>query len=219
MANQFDRPNRRRRFATQLASHVGCLRMLELMILTSLWVFFGSLSNAQSVHRAVDSERQMLDCLKAGKDALGDHSDVLKCGEFNSPGVLEVVAALRKHVHGNDSGDIFVSRLVILRREGPIWKTALDSARQIRNSHGYVGIDFIDDVSPFWGYAVQFHDHRADGEKSFVISLAYMATEKDKDELPVDISWDQTVGRYREFSANSEPVGFKAEIGNPPHRK
>jgi hypothetical protein len=215
MTNQFDRPNRCRRFD----SLVVFQRMWELMILTSLWVFFGSMSNAQSVHPVVDSERQMLDCLKAGKDALGDHAEVLKCGELNSPGVLEVVAALRKHVHGKGSGDIFVSRLVILRREGPIWKDALDLARQIRNSHGYVGVDFIDDLSSFWGYAVQFHDHRADGEKSFVISLAYMATEKDKDELPVDISWDQTVGRYREFSASSEPVGFRTEIENPPHRK
>jgi len=84
---------------------------------------------------------------------------------------------------------------------------------------GFIGIDFIDDSAPFWGYSVQFHSHRSDGRPAFVLSLSYMADSQDDTEVPVDISWNPAVGRYQEFSMNYAPFGFKHEIKNPPHQK
>jgi len=105
----------------------------------------------------------------------------------------------------------------VLRQGRYDWDKALTVSHQISNSAGYIGIDYIDDSAGFWGYSVQFHDHRADGKAAFVLSLRYMSGEKDKDEFPVDVAWNETVGRYEEFSMNNEPLGFKPELKNPPH--
>jgi len=105
-----------------------------------------------------------------------------------------------------------------MRRQGSGWTRSISVSREIENQAGFVGIDYIDDSSLFWAYSVQFHDHRADGKKAFVISLAYMADERDNEELPVDISWNEATGRYQEFTMNEDPAGFKSELRNPPRR-
>jgi hypothetical protein len=105
-----------------------------------------------------------------------------------------------------------------MRHQASGWTKALSVSRQIENQVGFIGIDYIDDSSPFWAYAVQFYDHRTDGRKAFAISLAYMADEKDTDELPIEITWNEATGRYQEFTMNKDPEGFQPELRNPPHR-
>ena len=34
---------------------------------------------------------------------------------------------------------------------------------------------------------------------------------------PIEIAWNSKVGRYQEYAANEDPVGFKPELKNPPH--
>jgi hypothetical protein len=159
------------------------------------------------------------ECAEAARRAIGQGAAVLKCGFLNEPGVLEVVAGLKRQPQRATDKRILVSKLVLLRREPSRWRTALTASKQIQNEQGFIGIDFIDDSAPFWGYSVQFKNHRADDKAGFVLSLAYMATSKDDSEVPVDISWNLAVGRYQEFSMNYEPIGFKPELKNPPHRR
>jgi hypothetical protein len=89
--------------------------------------------------------------------------------------------------------------------------------RYITNDAGYVGIDYLDSV-PFWGYMVVLRDVRGDDKRSFSMIFAYMQNERDRCDVGVEVAWDETVGRYREFSANREVVGFQAEIKNPPKK-
>ena len=159
---------------------------------------------------------QRNECLDAAKKVLGERAEVLKCGTLNDPNVLETVAALRKKTSHGDAADIFVSQLVILRHEASGWNKALSASKQLKNTVGSIGTSYVDDAFQFWGYSVKFYNSRSDGEKEFVISLAYMSSERDTEEVPIDISWDKSVGRYREFNLYNEPVGFKAELKNPP---
>jgi hypothetical protein len=112
-----------------------------------------------------------------------------------------------------------VSQLAILRHEPSGWRVVLTASKEVQNEAGYVGIDYIDDSSPNFGYRVLFPDQRDDGKKVFSISLSYMRKDGNTDGIPLEISWDSAVGRYREFGVNSDPPGFKPEIKNPPHLK
>lgn len=161
---------------------------------------------------------QHKECVEAARGVLGECIEVLRCGNLNNTTVLETVAAIRKGPSHNGTNGVFVSQLVILRQEPSGWEKALTASRQISNSEGYIGIDYIDDSTSYWGYSVQFHDHRADGKAAFVLSLRYMSSERDTDEFPVDITWNEHAGRYQEFSMNYDPLGFKPELKNPSHR-
>jgi hypothetical protein len=195
----------------------GSMTVAVLLALAALPTFSNPLLNTTTTPSEAEFEHEMNDCLTAAKNTLGANADILRCGDLNDPNVLEAVAALRKNAPGNEKGRILVSRLVILRRERSSWLTALDVSREIKNTEGFIGIDYIDDYSPLWAYSVQFYESLPGGKKCFVISLAYITDERDTNEVPVDISWDPSVGRYREFSLNFQPTGFKPELRNPPH--
>jgi len=167
--------------------------------------------------RTTASEPGLKECLREGQRILGENAEVLKCGFLNQADVLESVAALKRPPFRVGDRSI-VSRLVILRKEPSGWRTALNVSREIQNGAGFLGIDYLDDASPYWGYSVLIENHRADGKPALVLSLAYMANENDMSEVPVDITWNPAVHRYQEFSLNYEPFGFKPEIKNPPHK-
>lgn len=156
-------------------------------------------------------------CLAAARAVLGKRAEVMKCGFFNDSTVLETIAVVRK---ANAKGEcifgrgIQVTRVVILRQEASGWSTALKAGRFITNPNGYVGADFLDDVSPFWANCLGFFDR--DEETGPGIIVEWMANEKDKDSLGVDIAWDPSVGRYREYNTYREPKGFKLEHKNLP---
>jgi hypothetical protein len=139
---------------------------------------------------------------------------VLRCGELNQAGILEAVAAILVRPKSHPAQGIFARDLVILRRSAGEWKTSPRASRIVRNDAGYVGIDYIDDTSPFWGNCINFYDTRPDGKKAFTISIQWRASENDTDPQPTDIAWDNTAGRYREIIAD----GFQIEVKKPPHR-
>lgn len=161
-------------------------------------------------------------CLDAAQKVLGKNAEVLKCGTLNDPSVLESIAAVRMRKTDHDATGIFVSRLVILRETQSRWTTALNVSRHIENEVGYVGvsrIENLDESSPFWAHYVEFYDHRPDGRKAFVLGIGYMASRNDTDELAVVIAWDKATGRYREFSVNTDRVGFQPECQKPARMK
>jgi hypothetical protein len=160
------------------------------------------------------------ECLEAARKILGEHAEIVKYGTFNEGSTQEAVVVLRKE-HGQIKGQVglAVSKLVILRHEATGWKVALTVSKQIQNGAGYVGIDYIDDSAPYYGYQVRFSDQRDDGKKAFTLNLSYLSRNGSTEGIPLEISWDNTVGRYREFGVNSDPPAFKPEIKNPPHRK
>jgi hypothetical protein len=153
-----------------------------------LWGQARAISATQGLF--AQSEPLQTECTEAAWKAIGQGAVVLKCGFLNEPAVLEVVAGLTKQPQRATDKRILVSKVVLLRREPRGWRVALAVSKQIQNERGFIGIDFIDDSSPFWGYAVQFHAHRADDKAGFVLSLSYMAASKDDSEVPVDISWN-----------------------------
>jgi hypothetical protein len=138
---------------------------------------------------------------------------VLRCGELNQAGILETIAATLVSQRVRSSEGVAAKNLVILRRDRDGWKVALRASRLIQNNAGYVGIEYIDDCSPFWANHIEFGENRPDGRKELVVSLQWRSFENDTDPMPTDIAWDNATGRYREINAD----GFVPEVKNPPH--
>lgn len=161
------------------------------------------------------------ECIEAAIKALGEHAELLKCGALNDPKVLESVAVLPAGKASEHRTGVDILQLVILRREMSGWKVALSVSKQIKNDAGFIGIDYIDDSAPFYGYHLVLTDQRDDGEKAFVLNVSYLLKDQkiDVEALPIQIAWDKSVGRYREFGMNSDPEGFKPELKDPPHLK
>lgn len=123
---------------------------------------------------APPADEASYDCRSAAKSALGPDAEVGRCGHLVGGASLEAVAfiKLRRFADGRDG--LPVSRLVILRRDNSHWSVALNIAKQIQNSSGYIGIDYIDDSLQYPGYRVAFLDRRADGKPAFVLKLSYL---------------------------------------------
>jgi hypothetical protein len=195
----------------------------EILIVVIMFICFGCSMSVISQNPKGRSESpsaiQQQVCVDAAHKVLGEHAQILKCGPLNDPRIQETVAVIRTGGTLDRDYGLAISQLVILRHEAPGWRVALRVGKEITNDAGYIGIDFIDDSSPFYGYGVQFLDRRDDGKRAFVLSLSYLMKggKVDTEALRTEIAWDDKVGRYREFGLNSEPEGFKPELKNPPH--
>ena len=158
---------------------------------------------------------QQRECLKVARQVLGPSAKVLKCGELNQPGVLESIAEIPVMPKSHSAQGAFTKNLVILRRNAREWRIALRASRLIRNDAGYVGLEYIDDCSPFWANQVEFGSSRPDGQKGLVIGIQGRAFEEDTDPWPTEIAWDNSAGRYREITGDG---AFQPEVKNPPHK-
>ncbi|HEY2858969.1 MAG TPA: hypothetical protein VGJ21_11175 [Terracidiphilus sp.] len=158
-------------------------------------------------------------CVQAARRALGPHAVVVKCGDLNTPGVLEVVGVIPAKFPASHSG-IAIRGMAILRREPSGWRTELTAVREIKNEAGYIGIDYIDDSSPFFGYWLVLSDTRSDGKKSCDLDLLDIEERDGSSEAAsTEIAWNPAAFRYQEFTTNRDPEGFRAEIKSPAHRK
>jgi len=154
-------------------------------------------------------------CLDAIKMALGPGASVLRYGALNTTSAPEVIAAVKLKSFPAHADCTPVSRMVILRLEKSGWKTILDASKQIKNSEGYVGIDYIDDSSSSPGYCLQMSDHRSDSAHVFTIFMSYLNKAGDIEGSSIEISWNSKLDRYQEFA---DVEGFLPEVKNPPHR-
>lgn len=156
-------------------------------------------------------------CRAAAKRALGSSAEVLKCGHLSGGSLLEVVAAIRLRNIKSGGNGIPVHRLAILRKGKSGWASELSVNSQITNSAGYIGIDFIDDSAKAPGYYVSFSQAKSDKTPAFSIFLSQIAPDGSP-EWPVQIAWNPAVQRFQQYARDEEPIGFRSEIKNPPHR-
>jgi hypothetical protein len=112
-----------------------------------------------------------------------------------------------------------VLRLVILRDDRGRWPVVFEAGRQLRNSDGYVGLDYIDDAFDFRGYRLKLGDKGCDGAARFTLVFWYLTSEGADDGLSIEVGWNRATGRYQEFDCFSEAPVFKTELKNPPHRR
>ena len=84
-------------------------------------------------------------CLDAAASTVGARAVVLRCGDLNASGTLEAVVAVPLKPDRKDC--VPVSRLLVLRRDPTGWKPAFEAGphSEIKNTEGYVGVDYIDD--------------------------------------------------------------------------
>lgn len=151
---------------------------------------------------------------------LGPQSKVLKCGALNNADVQEVMAIVPAGLPPRSGGEVAILKPAILQRQGSDWRPILQISRNIQNTSGYVGIDYIDDYSPFYGYWLRMSDTRSDGKKAFDIDVTWIDyADGTTESSGTEIAWNPAVGRYQEFEINRDPEGFHAEIKNPPHWK
>ena len=98
-------------------------------------------------------------CLSASQQFLGSRAVMLRCGHLSDAANLDAVAALRvPGLKEDNERGVPISKLLILRRGQLGWQRALAVDKEITNSAGYVGIDFIDDSHLFPYFRVSFSD-------------------------------------------------------------
>ena len=131
------------------------------------------------------------------------------------------MAAIRVRGLKDDRSGVPISKLVILRRAKSQWNLELNIDKEITNSAGYIGIDFIDDSDPFQYYRAKVSDRAAiwgDREPSkFTLVLDFMnrAGKVDEGGIGIGIGWNPAVGRFQEIEPNGEE--FAPERKNPKH--
>jgi hypothetical protein len=79
---------------------------------------------------------------------------------------------------------------------------ALDLGVAPRNASGYVGIDYIDDVNPYYGIEVEVHDGKDAAPFATYLSVRYLIQDgtPDPEALPLDVGWNASVKRYQEIN-------------------
>ncbi len=194
-------------------------RGVVALSIPGLWLFTHATLPALAQSSPGPSVRQPPpECLQAAKQVLGQGAEVVKYGEISHAGTEEAIAVVRLPQAPGHGGGMLVSGLVALQRQNSGWRPVLHAARQIQNDAGYIGIDFIDDSSPFYGYRVVFANKRTDGKDAFTIQIGYVNRSGSPEGVPLEVSWNPKAGRYQEFSDSEDPGGFKPEVKNPPHR-
>ena len=132
---------------------------------------------------------------------------------------LDAVVALRVTNLKNDKNGIPISVLLILRQNRTEWNTDLKVDKEVTNSEGYVGINFIYDSDPFPYNRASFTDQGARwGDRSpsqFTLVLRPMTREGkiDVEDMGMGIGWNPAVGRFQEIEPSGEE--FAQEVKNP----
>jgi hypothetical protein len=195
--------------------------------LVLLFGFLGGCSQPQPAKQEAGAQAPPItkadqeDCLQAARQFLGPEAVMLKCGHLSDAGHLEAVAAIRVRGLKDDKAGIPISKLKILRRAKSQWNLELNIDKEITNSAGYIGIDYIDDSTSFVFYRGEISDRRAiwgDREPSqFILALDFMnrAGKVDEGGIGIGIGWNPAVGRFQEIEPNGEE--FAPERKNPKH--
>lgn len=195
------------------ATKVALLALLPLLFVGTVY----SQSDASNQLHASDGTAQS--CLEAAKTTLGPDAEVLKCGHLTGTDALETVAVIRLKQFEETEDGVPISKFVFLRQEKSRWTVELSVDRKnwIKNSAGYIGIDFIDDSADFIGYRASFSDRRSDGFPGFTIYLYFLAPSGHNEGIATEVAWNPLVKRFQEFAYSQDPVGFRPEVKNPPH--
>ncbi|MEW5980348.1 MAG: hypothetical protein AB1898_31560 [Acidobacteriota bacterium] len=153
--------------------------------------------------------------MKAARRLLGPKAEILRYGDISKNGKIEALAIAKLTADPGSGKDILISRAIILRREGSEWNVVLDAAEQIKNKEGYIGLDYIDESSGFYGYRLTLNDRRGDEQPAFTIYLTDLGPDGEPQGTAIEINWNPDVGRYQEFSYGDYPAVFKPELKNP----
>jgi hypothetical protein len=193
----------------------SCLISYLLLV---IWLCCDGCGSADESNQLSNGQPQQApkDCLKAAVRLLGSKAEILHYGDVSKNGKIEAVAIARLAPDATVRKDILVSRAMILRREGSEWSVVLDATEQIKNEQGYIGLDYIDESSGFYGYRLSLDDRRGDDQPAFTIYLTDLGPDKEPQGAATEINWNPNVGRYQEFSYGDYPAVFKPEVKNPP---
>lgn len=206
-----------------------CVRVFEksstLWLIVFLIAFFSwgcSKTNPTTTHaepRQIQRSAVTEACNEEAKKALGPDAEFLKCGDLVGSGREALIAVVRVPNVVLQHRDIPVSRVFVAQRQGSEWVSQLEVDNQIRNAQGYIGIDFIDDSFVPLGWSLEIADARSDGSQGLTLRFSYLNRNGAKEGIPIEVSWNPSIGRFQEYSQNEDPGGFKPEIKNPPHKK
>ncbi len=160
-------------------------------------------------------------CLQAAREFLGPNAEMLKCGHLSDAAHVEAVVAIRVRDLKDNRNGIPISKLVILRQGNSRWNSEINVDKEITNSAGYVGFNFINDSHPFPYYRVNFSDRGARwgarDPSQFTLVLRPMTRDGkiDEGDVGIGIGWNSAVGRFQEIDPNGEE--FAPEVKNPKH--
>jgi hypothetical protein len=139
--------------------------------------------------------------------ALGVGATVLRYGHLGTPDSLEVVGAVPAPGIAATRDGVAVSRLTLLRQQGPEWVNAVTVNRGIRNNDGDIGGPRA--VSAL--YRVSFFQHVFDdGRQRWVMQLTPIDQSGERIGPPVHLSWNEILDRYQQISLQG--YGFQPEV-------
>lgn len=194
---------------------------LMVLIGSVLWLSFsvGALSRAPEARaQGPASIPPAQRCSAAAKKALGSDVEVLKCGQLTGTGALETVAVNRLKKYPASADGIPVSTLLILREAIPEWRIELTVTKlSMRNDAGLIA-DLSSPAGTSVGYRVLLDDANPSdmGTGGFSLGLYSLYVSGQNDELPMDIRWNPSVGRFQKFDYGGDPEEFKPEIHSTP---
>ena len=193
---------------------LDCTRLLLLLP----WLFAVVAQAQPTASGSHSPDKPARSCVEAARKALGPEAAVLKCGHLTGSDALETVAAIRLKQFKETKDGVPVATLVVLRREKSQWITALTIDHySIRNSIGYIAMDYIDDTPQETGYRVSFSGERSQRVPGFTITILYLNPDGQIEGASTDISWNPAVRRFQEYTENHDPEGFQQEKKNLPH--
>lgn len=191
-----------------------CVQVLILVLNSSLTIRGAAQDSIVSV-----TEQQS--CLHAARKLLGPKVEILKIGHLSESTHIEAIIAIRVPGLKDDKYGIPISRLLIVQKDKDHWSAVLTVDREITNSAGYVGFDFIDDSNPIQYYRANFSGRGVKwgnrDPKLFTLILTSMdrTGRTDEEDLGTGIGWNTAVGRFQEIDPNGEE--FRPEVKNPKH--
>jgi hypothetical protein len=138
---------------------------------------------------------------------------IAQCAVLHPDNALQAVVVTARGKASPKFG-VPVSEMHIFRWTGDKWLSVLILDNAVHNPAGYIGIDFLTDTpSNFWV-------RMSTTQKGLFRILVFYGQPNDKPDtegLPIEVGWNNEVGRYQEIAPNGE--GFVTELKNPPHRK
>ncbi len=158
------------------------------------------------------------DQCRAVMQKAGSNLKIVHSGDLTGDGAREYVAV--QMLPQQPKKGMYVSRLLIARARHERCSIVLDASKNgPRNPIGYIGIEFIDDDSKFFGFAVEFSSDSSDPKHKVGLNLTWLNPEHEPEGMGIEIGWNDKVGRYQEYQleGDSSSGTFKPELRNPPH--
>ena len=147
---------------------------------------------------SVNDAQLHAECAATARKILGERAELLRFGHFARGASMDGIAITTIPDYPNDEGGFIISRLIVLRHEGPAWNVVFDAGERILNTNGYVG-PALDDDTDYIGYRLMVLDQAPDGKPGITLWLWRLGDTGEDESQGIEIGLNRGTGRYQQF--------------------